>query len=65
MARIEKNLTDHTEFLNYKKEMDKWLANANDILDECAQIGNEAETRQKLQAVTVSISGNKFNLMCD
>lgn len=54
MAKIEKNLTDHTEFLNYKEEMDKWLAVANDTLDECAGIGNEAETRQKLAAVTVS-----------
>lgn len=54
VAKIEKNLTDHTEFLNYKEEMDKWLAIANDTLDECAGIGNEAETRQKLTSVTVS-----------
>lgn len=69
VAKIEKNLTDHTEFLNYKEEMDKWLAIANDTLEECAGIGNEAETRQKLAAVTVSTdyrnrnAANKFQLV--
>lgn len=54
VAKIEKGITDHTEFLNYKKEMDKWLATANETLDECAGIGDEPETRQKLLAITVS-----------
>lgn len=33
--------------------MDKWLANANETLEECAGIGDENETRQKLLAITV------------
>lgn len=33
--------------------MDKWLANANETLDNCASIGNEEETRQKLQEINV------------
>lgn len=53
VAKIEKRMTDHTEFINYKNEMDKWLANANETLDECAGIGDENETRQKLLAITV------------
>lgn len=53
VAKIEKNLTDHTEFLNYKNEMDKWLAIANETLENCAGIGNEPDTRQKLTTVTV------------
>lgn len=53
IAKIEKGISDHTEFLNYKKEMDKWLTKANEILDECAGIGDENETRQKLLAITV------------
>lgn len=61
MAKIEKNLTDHTEFLNYKKEMDKWLANANETLENCAGIGNEPETRQKLTAVTVNTRDAIYN----
>lgn len=35
--------------------MDKWLATANETLDECAGIGDEHETRQKLLAITVRI----------
>lgn len=58
VAKIEKGITDHTEFLNYKKEMDKWLANANQTLDECAGIGDENDTRQKLLAITVSFNWN-------
>lgn len=53
IAKIEKRITDSIDFLNYKKEMDKWLANANETLDECAGIGDENETRQKLLAITV------------
>ncbi|XP_031632357.1 nesprin-1 isoform X5 [Contarinia nasturtii] len=52
VAKIEKGITDHTDFLNYKKEMDIWLANANETLEECAGIGDENETRQKLLAIT-------------
>lgn len=38
--------------------MDKWLATANETLDECAGIGDEPETRQKLLAITVSVRSN-------
>lgn len=60
VAKIEKNLTDHTEFLNYKEEMNKWLAIATDTLDSCAGIGDEGETRQKLQNITVSTNISPF-----
>lgn len=59
VAKIEKNLTDHTEFLNYKHEMDKWLEVANDTLENCAGIENEEETRQKLITITVSTIKNE------
>lgn len=41
--------------------MDKWLANANETLDECAGIGDENETRQKLLAITVLNPRRKNN----
>lgn len=63
VAKIEKNLTDHTEFLNYKKEMDKWLANANEILDNCAGIGNAEETRRKLQEINVILLFLNFSFI--
>lgn len=56
VAKVEKNLSDHTEFLNYKNEMDKWLAKANETLESCFGIGNENETKQKMEAVTVSVA---------
>lgn len=55
VAKVEKNLSDHTEFLNYKNEMDKWLAKANETLEGCFGIGTENETKQKMEAVTVSV----------
>lgn len=54
VSKVEKNLSDHTEFLNYKNEMDKWLAKANDILDDCGGIGDAQQTQQKLDTVNVS-----------
>lgn len=56
VAKVEKNLSDHTEFLNYKNEMDKWLAKANETLESCFGIGTENETKQKMEAVTVSVN---------
>lgn len=34
--------------------MDKWLAKANETLETCFGIGTENETKQKMEAVTVS-----------
>lgn len=33
--------------------MEKWLVNANDILEGCAGIGTEQETRQKMDSINV------------
>ena len=54
VSKVEKNLSDHTEFLNYKNEMDKWLANANEVLFKCGGIGDVKQTQQKLDTITVS-----------
>lgn len=45
---------DHTEFLNYKTEMDKWLAIANDTVEDCSGTGTELETKQRLNTINVS-----------
>lgn len=63
VSKVEKNLSDHTEFLSYKNEMDKWLANANETLDDCGGIGDAQQTQQKLDAVNVSVPTYIF-LMC-
>lgn len=53
VAKIEKGITDHTEFINYKNEMEKWLAVANETVDKCTGIGDEDEIKQKLLGITV------------
>lgn len=54
VAKIEKNLSDHTEFLNYKKEMDAWIEKAQQVLDDCSTDGDAAIIAQKLDTVNVS-----------
>lgn len=58
VSQVEKNLSDHTEFLNYKHEMDKWLVNANESLNECSGVGDVHETQRQLE--TVNVSGIKL-----
>lgn len=54
VAKIEKNLSDHTEFLNYKKEMDAWIEKAQQVLNDCSVDGDAAIIAQKLETVNVS-----------
>lgn len=55
VSKVEKNLSDHTEFINYKKEMDKWLSNANETLAECLGVGDQQSTQIKLSSINVRI----------
>lgn len=47
VSKVEKNLSDHTEFLNYKTEMDNWLAAANAQLDNCSGVGCDVHAAQR------------------
>ncbi|EDW28702.1 GL18807 [Drosophila persimilis] len=51
VAKIEKNLSDHTEFLNYKKEMDGWIEKAQQVLNDCSTDGDASIIAQKLDTV--------------
>ncbi|XP_032294435.1 muscle-specific protein 300 kDa isoform X26 [Drosophila virilis] len=51
VAKIEKNLSDHTEFLNYKKEMDAWIEKAQQVLNDCSIEGDASVIAQKLETV--------------
>lgn len=53
VAKIQKNLANHTEFLNYKNEMDAWIARAQDILDECNGEGDFDQIASQLDTVNV------------
>lgn len=54
VAKIEKNLSDHTEFLNYKNEMDAWIEKAQHILDGCNGEGDIQQITQQIETVNVS-----------
>lgn len=55
VAKIEKNLSDHTEFLNYKNEMDAWIEKAQHILDGCNGEGDIQQIVQQIDTVNVSL----------
>ncbi|KAL5279677.1 hypothetical protein ACFFRR_003964 [Megaselia abdita] len=56
VSKIEKSLSDHTEFLNYKNEMDNWIKKANEVLADCTgegdlnMISNQLETINSLSS---------------
>uniref|UniRef100_A0A1B0C1F9 KASH domain-containing protein n=1 Tax=Glossina palpalis gambiensis TaxID=67801 RepID=A0A1B0C1F9_9MUSC len=51
VARIEKNLSDHTEFLNYKNEMDAWILKAQEILNGCNGKGDMQSITQQIETI--------------
>ncbi|XP_068085330.1 muscle-specific protein 300 kDa [Anabrus simplex] len=51
VSRVEKNLSDHTEFLKAKQELDTWLKTAHGTIHDCIGVGDEASTRDKLETI--------------
>ncbi|GLH12193.1 Dystrophin, isoform B, partial [Gryllus bimaculatus] len=51
VSRAEKNLSDHTEFLKAKEEVDSWLKRAHGTVQDCIGVGNETVTRDKLETI--------------
>lgn len=54
VSKIEKSLSDHTEFLNYKNEMDNWIKKANEILADCTGEGDLNMISNQLETINVS-----------
>ncbi|XP_066158002.1 muscle-specific protein 300 kDa isoform X10 [Euwallacea fornicatus] len=48
VSKVEKNLSDHTEFLNAKIALDEWLQAKHAILQQCVDIGSESDVKAKL-----------------
>lgn len=55
VSKIEKNLSDHTEFLNYKNEMDAWIEKAQQVLDNCTDDDDVEKLAQQIETVNVSV----------
>ncbi|XP_037820489.1 nesprin-1-like, partial [Lucilia sericata] len=51
VSKIEKNLSDHTEFLNYKNEMDAWIEKAQQVLDSCNGDDDVQKLAQQIETV--------------
>lgn len=54
VSKVEKNLADHTEFLQAKGELKNWLDTAHGSVQDCVGVGNAAWARDKLKTLKVS-----------
>ncbi|XP_044734627.1 nesprin-1 [Chrysoperla carnea] len=51
VSLVEKNLSDHTEFLKAKKELEQWLYTAHGSVQDCIGVGDEDSTKDKLETI--------------
>lgn len=51
VSKVEKNLSDHTEFLKIKAELEEWLHSAHKSVQDCLGESDEANMRSKLETV--------------
>ncbi|XP_043492348.1 nesprin-1 [Polistes fuscatus] len=56
VSKVEKNLSDHTEFLKAKKEMEDWLCTVQKSVKDCVGTGDEAWAKNKLAILKVAAS---------
>jgi hypothetical protein len=51
---MKKNILDQNEYLTYKTEAEKWLDNANKIIEKCNNIQNLDTINDNLNEINVS-----------
>ncbi|ERL91661.1 hypothetical protein D910_08989, partial [Dendroctonus ponderosae] len=51
VSKVEKNLSDHTEFLNGKAALEAWLTSKHSTVQACIEIGSESDIRRKLETI--------------
>lgn len=54
MSKVEKNLSDHTEFTKAKKEMEEWLRTSHGSIEDCIGVGDLVWVKDKLETLRVS-----------
>lgn len=54
VSKVEKNLSDHTEFLKAKKELEDWLHTAHGSVQDCIGVGDLNWAKDKLETTRVS-----------
>lgn len=58
LSRVEKNLSDHTEFVKAKAEMEEWLERANGTVKDCIGVGDLTWINDKLD--TINLVSNRI-----
>jgi hypothetical protein len=58
VSKVQKNLSDHTEFMNAKEEFEVWLKRAQGTVQSCEGVGDEAATKDKLETIRVKFQLN-------
>jgi nesprin-1 len=53
VSKVEKNLSDHTEFIKAKKELEDWLNTAHGSIQDCVGVGDVAWAKDKLETTKV------------
>lgn len=51
VSRVEKNLSDHTEFLKAKSEIESWLQRAHGTVNDCIGSGDLPWAKDKLETI--------------
>lgn len=51
---MKKNIMDQNEYLTYKIEVEKWLDNANKIIEKCNNVQNLDNINDNLNSINVS-----------
>lgn len=57
---MNKNISDQNEYETYKVESDRWLENANKILDKCNNVQKLDDINTSLNDLNVSFFNKKF-----
>lgn len=53
LSKIEKDLSDHTEFLEAKQKLENWLHNTHGVVQNCLGEGDEANLKEKMEKIIV------------
>jgi len=53
ISKIQKGLSDHTEFFKAKNELENWLTTTEVTLQDCGGYGDEATCKNKLETVKI------------
>ncbi|XP_024081429.1 nesprin-1 [Cimex lectularius] len=53
LSRAEKNLSDHTEFLKAKDDLEQWLQRAHGTVKDCIGNGNQAWLKESLHTINL------------